>query len=361
METDQLLQATLFKKYTSIENSRRKKFVDKCFDSIKKGFCDDDFVVEEKAHGCNFAFYYDGMEIKTASRNAFLEDDGKNFNQSHLIKEKYADNIRTLYSLLGYDSYEKDRTTIRVVGELIGGSYKHPDVPKGKYPLSKIQKGVDYCPYHEYYAFDLQVLSSSSLNDETEEATYRTLVDKIEMNRLFEQAGLFYAKPLFRGTLDECLMMNNTFKSNIPRWLDLPEHPEDNIAEGKVIKPVNFTSLATGAQLILKDKAELFLEVANVPKKNKNSTIILSEKGKNLSEFLCSHVTENRLSNVLSKQADIGSNLHFICRLFTQDAFEDFQKDHKADWDSLSVGEKKQINKKFLESSMELVQENNES
>mmetsp|Transcript_13892 Transcript_13892/g.32393 ORF Transcript_13892/g.32393 Transcript_13892/m.32393 type:complete len:94 (-) Transcript_13892:153-434(-) len=70
-----------FKKYTSIENSHRKKFVADCVSAIELGYCKDDFVVEEKAHGANFAFYYDGTELKTASRSGFLEKNGEGLLQ----------------------------------------------------------------------------------------------------------------------------------------------------------------------------------------------------------------------------------------------------------------------------------------
>mmetsp|Transcript_13893 Transcript_13893/g.32394 ORF Transcript_13893/g.32394 Transcript_13893/m.32394 type:complete len:108 (-) Transcript_13893:110-433(-) len=89
-----------FKKYTSIENSHRKKFVADCVSAIELGYCKDDFVVEEKAHGANFAFYYDGTELKTASRSGFLEKNGEGFYKSHHLKRRYEKAIEELYYLL---------------------------------------------------------------------------------------------------------------------------------------------------------------------------------------------------------------------------------------------------------------------
>jgi len=74
---------------------------------------------------------------------------------------------------------------------------------------------------------------------------------------LFELAGFFYAIPSFRGTLKECIVFNKTFKSYILGWLGLPEHPTENIAEGKVIRPLHTAYLAHESRIILKDKTEV--------------------------------------------------------------------------------------------------------
>ena len=357
-----------FEKYTSIENSYREKFVSACVNSILGGYCDDDFVVEEKAHGANFAFYYDGTELKTASRTAFLAGDGDSFSKSNNIKERYAEAIKTLYSLLGYDSgggggdgdggSGRNKKTIQVVGELIGGSYEHPDVERN-HQLPKIQKGVDYCPGHEFYAFDLHVLSPDGDHEDGEEARYRTTVDKLEMNSLFKEAGLFYAKPLFRGTLHECLAFDNTFKSHIPGWLGLPEHPAVNTAEGKVIKPVRVATLANGSRIILKDKAKAFTEVHEVRPSEKKSSkkaaataaVALSGRGVELADILRAHITTNRLSNVLSKLPDRESvtvkDFNRIVGLFSRDAFDEFEKDYAGDFAALNPKEKKLVKKRF--------------
>ena len=46
-----------FRKYLDIENSYRKKFIDIVVaEKLDKG----EFVVQEKAHGANLSFWYDG-------------------------------------------------------------------------------------------------------------------------------------------------------------------------------------------------------------------------------------------------------------------------------------------------------------
>jgi len=303
-----------FQKYSSIQNSYRKTILDEFISTIETGHCIDDFIVEEKAHGSNFAFYYNGSELRTASRSKFLEKDGENFNKSHIIKEKYTNAIHKLYTLLGGcgDNDKKENTSqsggptctaIRVVGEMIGGSYPHPDVKSTSLP--QIQKEVKYCPGLEFYAFDLYVKTPNDAKIPTKDNIWHhTKMDRLEMYRLFELAGLFYAKPLFRGTLKECLDFPNTFQSHIPGWLGLPPPLSDNIAEGKVIKPFVATYLrndedgssssSSSKSIILKDKAEKFQEV--LERKTKKITNI-SEEAQNLADILCSHITSNRLSN----------------------------------------------------------------
>eukprot|EP00529_Nitzschia_sp_RCC80_P016189 CAMPEP_0113501130 /NCGR_PEP_ID=MMETSP0014_2-20120614/32775_1 /TAXON_ID=2857 /ORGANISM="Nitzschia sp." /LENGTH=673 /DNA_ID=CAMNT_0000395667 /DNA_START=47 /DNA_END=2067 /DNA_ORIENTATION=- /assembly_acc=CAM_ASM_000159 len=340
-----------FKKYSSIENSYREAHVDKCMTAIALGHCVDDFVVEEKAHGANFSFYFDGSELKTACRSVFLSNDGEAFSKSHLVKQKYAGAIKELYSLLGFTT----GSSIRVVGELIGGSYNHPEVPAQR-NLPRIQKGVDYCPGHEFYAFDLSVLSD-------DKGKWYTTMDKLEMNKLFEQVGLLFARPLFRGTLKDCLAFGNTFKNHIPEWLGLPEHPDENLAEGKVIKPVHYACLGNGERIILKDKTESFAEIVfgkarDKPQRSNGKMDDISDKGADLLRKLLAYATENRLQNVLSKMPETpttAKDCGRLCGLLSQDALEDFKKDFGQAFEALDPKERKSIQKTFATRVKELV------
>ena len=340
-----------FKKYSSIENSYREAHVARCMTAIALGHCVDDFVVEEKAHRANFSFYFDGNELKTACRSTFLSNDGEAFSKSHLIKQKYGGAIKELYSLLGLARGD----SIRVVGELIGGSYNHPEVP-AQPNLPRIQKGVDYCPGYEFYAFDLSVLS-------VEKGKWYTAMDKLEMNHLFDQVGLLYAKPLYRGTLKDCLAFENTFKSHIPEWLGLPVHPDKNVAEGKVIKPVHYACFGFGDRIILKDKTESFAEIAfgkthGKPRKCQWKMDELSDKGVDLFEKLLVYATENRLQNVLSKIPETPLSSYDcgrLCGLLSKDALEDFKKDFGQEFQALDPKERKYIQKNFATSVKELV------
>ena len=43
---------------------------------------------------------------------------------------------------------------------------------------------------------------------------------------LFEETGLFYAKPIFRGSMNDTLNFPNEFESQIPAQLGLPPLPK---------------------------------------------------------------------------------------------------------------------------------------
>ena len=163
--------------------------------------------------------------------------------ENHFYKD-YLDQVR--------EQVPADMQSVSVFGELFGGSYPHPDVQRvGR--LTMIQKGVYYAPDHEFYGFDIYVF--------TNDGGYYLSVDQAE--GLFESEGFFYAKPLFKGTLDECLAYPNEFQSRIAEWLGYPPI-EDNICEGIVIRPVTPHYLRTGSRALIKSKNARFAENKSV-------------------------------------------------------------------------------------------------
>lgn len=333
-----------FKKYTSIENSYRSKYIMNVQDSINMGYCKDDFIVEEKVHGANFAIYYDGKELKGAKRSGFVGGDCENFFNSDKVLARYESAVKKLFKIFN--------SPVRVVGEIYGGQYEHPNIKKVK-GIKRVQKGVDYNPDVDFIAFDLSVLDS-------EFESWAT-INKDKANEAFEKTGMFYAVPLFRGTLEECLAYPNAFKSTIPSRLGLPEHPSENICEGVVIKPVITSKLANGERIVIKNKNEKFTEVAHGKKSNKKpkEAVKLTETGEKMKDMLVAHLTENRLRNVISKvgevtQKDFGK----LMGLFTSDAIEDFEKDYSEEFNSLEDKEQKLIKKYFGGKAAELIRKN---
>ena len=209
-----------FKKYTSIENTFDKDFVEKIF---LEGYDNREFVVQEKVHGSNVCFVTDGKTVGFGKRTGFVEAGEKFYDYEELL-ERYTPKVIALFSIIKENI--SDLKTLTVFGEMFGGKYPHPDV-KNNSKIPVIQKGVFYCPEHEFYAFDLYVT--------TEESARYLSVD--EANRFFEQGGFIYAQTIFRGMLSECLQYPNNFQSRISNCFDLPPI-EDNICEGVVIRPV---------------------------------------------------------------------------------------------------------------------------
>jgi Rnl2 family RNA ligase len=212
-----------FKKYSSIENSFSREFMEHVVAEMPQ---DLEYVVQEKVHGANTSFLCDGETLRFAKRTSMLEE-GEQFYDYPELLERYRDRVLKLFGDI--KAKYPEVTHISVFGEMFGGLYPHDGV-KTKQKVSLIQRGVCYTPDHEFYGFDIYLFT---------EAGGRFLpVD--EVNEIFETCGFFYAKTLFRGTLAECLKQPNTFQSKIAEWLELPAI-EDNICEGIVIRPVTPT------------------------------------------------------------------------------------------------------------------------
>ncbi|MDR1183037.1 MAG: hypothetical protein LBL13_13785, partial [Bacteroidales bacterium] len=178
----------VFKKYNSIENIFDKEYMDKI---RLEGFGDMPFVVQEKIHGANFCFITDGATIRVGKRTGFVEPDENFYRYSELL-EQYKEKVINLFTSV--KKTDPDTVSVTIFGEMFGGRYPHPDIINDT-RFNYIQQGVYYCPYHEFYAFDLYVTDSA-------ESHYLT-VD--EVNMFFEKEKFFYAKTLFKGTFDECL------------------------------------------------------------------------------------------------------------------------------------------------------------
>jgi len=312
-----------FKKYHSIENSYRKIAIDAIFEQKLDG---GEFVVQEKAHGANLSFWYDGNSLKSAKRSGFIKD---NFYDYEHVEEKYKDHMANLYGLLK-DQY--DFQTLIVYGELIGGSYPHNDVPKDK-SATRIQKGIFYAPHNDFYAIDMAIDGE--------------LLDIDTFTTYMEQVGFLYAKTIFRGTFQECLSYPNKFQSQISNWLGLPEI-KDNFCEGTVIKPVKPLFFGNTERVILKNKNEKWAEKAKQKKRGPKPKPVISDAANQLWEKMEQFVTENRLRNVISKTGKIEkSEFGKLMAAFSKDIYEDFYKDHESDFKALDKKERKHLSRQL--------------
>jgi len=309
-----------FKKYHSIENSYRKKTIDAIIEQeLDKG----DYIVQEKAHGANLSFWYDGEKIKSAKRTGFITDDFYDFES---VEKKYSEYIIDLHKILKDDGY--DFEILVIYGELIGGTYPHKDVLKDT-SATRIQKGIFYTPHNDFYAIDMTLDGQ--------------LQDIDTFTKYMEKRGFLYAKTLFKGSLSDCLNYPNKFQSQIHKWIGLPEI-EDNCCEGTVIKPVKPLFFRNTERVILKNKNEKWAEKARKKKRPPKAKPVFSDEVKRLSEELYSFVTKNRLRNVLSKIGSIQkSEFGKLMKEFSKDCIEDFNKDHSTFFNQLEKKEQKYI------------------
>lgn len=322
-----------FKKYSSIENSFNREFMERVMAEMP---ADLEYVVQEKVHGANTSFLCDGNEVKFAKRTSVLAE-GENFYEYAELLEAYKDRVLSLFGKVKA-RYPKI-THISVFGEMFGGRYPHDNV-KVSHKLSLIQKGVCYTPEHEFYGFDIYLF---------EDGNNRFLpVD--EVNELFEVEGFFYARTLFRGTLIECLKYPNAFESKIAEWLGLPTI-EDNICEGVVIRPVVPMYLRNGSRVLIKNKNERFSEKKSVKTRNKlfAEPVPYSEALKALLPEAEVYVTENRLANVVSHIGEVHFPKDFgkVMGLFSKDVLDDFLKEHGSAYTVLDKCEQKSLNKEL--------------
>jgi Rnl2 family RNA ligase len=332
-----------FKKYNSIENVFDKEFVDK----IKlEGHGDVQFVIQEKVHGANFCFATDGKIVTAGKRTGFVETN-ENFYDHEELLERYSAKIIKMFTLVK-EKYP-DTLTVTIFGEMFGGNYPHPEIANDS-RITCIQKGVYYCPNHEFYAFDLYVSNSD---------TARFLVVD-EMNTFFEEAGFLYAKTLFTGTIDECLQYPNAFPSHISGWLGLPPI-KDNICEGIVIRPSEPLYFHNGARVLLKSKNSRFAEKKSVKKRIKTPSVepLYSEVLQNLLDTSEEYVTENRLNNVVSKIGTVSmpKDTGKLIGLFSKDILDDFLKEHSVRYHSLEKNEQKILNKQINSQASTLIKQ----
>ena len=322
-----------FKKYSSIENSFCREFMEKVVAEMPQ---DLEYVVQEKVHGTNTCFLCDGKDVKFAKRTSVLAEDEQFYNYPELV-ERYKDKVIKLFECV--KSRYSETMQISIFGEMFGGLYPHDGV-KAKRNVSQIQKGVCYSPEHEFYGFDIYLFA--------EENSRFLSVD--EVNELFENEGFFYAKTLFRGTLAECLKYPNAFQSKIAEWLGLPAI-ENNICEGVVIRPVVPMYLRNGSRVLIKNKNERFAEKKSKKKRNKifAEPIPYSEKLKALITEGEAYVTENRLTNVVSHIGEVHFPKDFgkVMGLFTKDVLNDFLKEYGGSYSALDKCEQKSLNKEL--------------
>jgi len=219
-------------------------------DSIRRSrIASQEWVACEKVHGTNFAVYLiNEEEVRFAKRSGIM-DPNENFFGYHLLQDEFSAQVRILCDLLK-QKYSISGRVGRVVlyGELFGAKYKHPLVPKStkwcvlpskkKIPIAGVEIQSEpfpqYSPELHFFAFDIQY----SISGAAEDMVMLGFDDFTEM--CGKVPNLLYAKPLVRGTLDECLAFDvENFITPLPALLGLGNYPLDgNLAEGVVIRHV---------------------------------------------------------------------------------------------------------------------------
>lgn len=324
-----------FKRYPSIENSYRQKFLDKI---KEEGHSEEEFVVQEKIHGGSLTFCIDSEECKVAKRSNFIKKGEKFFNYQK-VRDLYLPKLRECFNYL--KSKDGNIEDMAIYGELYGGVYPHSDVPKSQ--DGKVQKEIYYSPDQDFIAFDIKING--------------IFQDVIKANVIFDLFNIPYAKTLFTGPLEECLKYPNSFQTTIPKEKGLPEI-ENNICEGVVIRPIKPIFMWSHERLILKNKNDKFSEKER-PVKEPKIMPTLDQKVQEVLDKAILYINENRLKNVLSKIGTVSKeDFGKIIQSFTKDAIEDFMKDEREIFEMLEKTDQKLITKKIGEKAAKLLRNN---
>lgn len=323
-----------FKKYSSIENASARDYMQKVKMEMPYNL---EWVVQEKVHGSNTSFLCDGSEVRFAKRTSLL-DDNDWFYEFQSLLQAYKPRVLSLF--LRIKNLYPEVESIAVFGEMFGGRYAHESVAAEK-DITLIQKGVNYTPGHEFYAFDIYLLENG-------EGRYLSVDDA---NALFEAEGFFYAATLFRGSLADCLAFPNAFQSKISQWLGLPDI-DDNICEGVVIRPVEPQYLRNGSRVLIKNKNERFAEKKSAKQRNKLFAAPVpccSEALQQLQTEIDAYITINRLNNVVSHIGEVAFPKDFgkVMGLFAKDILDDLIKEHDQAYLALDKSEQKALNRKI--------------
>jgi len=304
-----------FRKYSSIENSYREKFLH----SIRM-FVDPkmEWVCLEKIHGSNLSFLTDGKDVKVAKRTSIVQPD-ENFYNANDMLEKYKESALKLFNKI--KSVYQDTIQIQIFGEHFGGIYGDKNEPGHK----KIQKEVHYIPFTDFMVFDIRVFKS--LDEDVEDCCF--YLDWDDVRVFAEEVGFKIVPEIGRGDLDSCLQMANDGLTLVPELYGL-EPIKDNIMEGTVIKPVK-NIVYRDSRVILKNKNEKFKEKGKVKSKNKNKVASLTEEDRKWIDEITKYFEKNRLDALFSKgevEKD-WKQFNKISGLFFKDALEDFLKDNE--------------------------------
>ncbi len=315
----------MFHKFSSIENAYQSEFLERI---EREGFAGCRYVVQEKAHGANMSFITDDGKHFVAARRTALLESGEKFYGYEKVLDKLIPQLKALWLSIKNDVPDLEQMT--VFGELIGGDYRHPEVARNK-EATMIQKGIYYTPDNAFYAYDIMLNKNYYLNVE-------------KANHYFEMHHLLYAKTLFAGSLDECLGFPNDKPSEIYQAFSLPE-TEDNVMEGVVIRPAEPCYLSNGSRVMIKNKNGRWEEKA----KRKKRIVIHtppSDQVVAMQQAIDEYITDNRLSNVLSKTGQATpQKMGEILAMYSRDVMDDFLKDNAAAFNELEKKEQKAVTK----------------
>ncbi|MDF1662120.1 MAG: RNA ligase family protein, partial [Planctomycetota bacterium] len=308
------------------------------------------WVATEKIHGANFSLSFDGAELRCAKRKALLED-GQDFFGFEGVRDKLQETIPSLFKAVQTEIPEL--SSIAVYGELFGGEYPHPEVPKIN-GVTAIQSGVYYSPDIQFSAFDLAYQT----------ATHRDYLPFDQAMELFDQFGIFHVETLFEGAFKNAMAFPERFSSTIPARLKLPPLAEKNLAEGLVLRPLESVWIETKkgrVRPLIKRKISEFAEDARY---NQSEKPVLDPRKQELESYALELLVwavkpllnENRCQAAVSKigalQAGSKEQARELMAFLYEDVIEELEQQRKDALESLSKDDR-ELFEDYLRSDIE--------
>lgn len=280
-----------FKKYSSIENSYRQKYILKCIQEFPD-LQNEEFIATEKLDGANIQFYFrPNQPYLVGKRSSYIEE-GDGFFDIWSVIPKYEKELNIIQNEVNSTGVE-----LRIYGELFGPG---------------INGRVNYGEERQILFFDAQ------MND--------VWLSPASFDMILVGLSLQHMKVPVIGiykNLNEALEINENFNSKI---LSI----DNNHSEGIVIQPYRKVFLRQDSRFILKKKSDNFREKENkAAKPNSKQEMYPPEVINAMIEFK-TYLNRNRLLGIFSKHGEIKEpkQMGEYIKLMIEDAKEDFLKDN---------------------------------
>lgn len=309
LEDDDVKSTWKFQRYPSIENlsdHMRKKFH---YLEVNRNL----YVVQEKIHGSNTAFWANSNTVLAARRSAWLAPGEKFHGLQEMAQGHEGEMAKKLFASVLIK--RPCVTGVVIYGEYYGGYC--PQKPVGGFRA--VQKDVVYSPVHRFMAFDVAVVEPNQ---------QLQFLDIWEAAELCASVGFAFCPTLFTGSLDECICYSEVHYADATDLVDPSVPPllggPPNVREGHVIRPViPHRDPIKGFTLMYKHKNDHFKERVRTkkpcePKQAMDGDVV---------KFALQFITLNRLKNVLSHQ-DYGS-FSDVLEAYVKDALEDMEKERE--------------------------------
>lgn len=308
-----------FIKYSSIENSYRQAFLDKCAMAVGNKT----MVALEKIHGANFSWIVTADSVRVAKRSGLIEETETFYGHTRFYK-RYLPAVQTLFELAKDEN--PSLIQLNLYGEIFGGNYNGTTAQSAK----KVQTGVNYHPDNEFMAFDIRLTFDNGVSRYLSYADMEELIlDANVITSSDIENHIPIAPVIGIGTLETLIKLDPLFYTRVPAFFGLEVNDtktNTDYAEGFVIRGFHDDFYIGNERVILKQKNALYGEKEKEVKIK--AAVNLTDEQQAKLDKICSYINQNRLAAVVSKigtvtQKDFGR----VQGELTRDALDDFAKD----------------------------------